>query len=84
MQNLGKDIIKPAIGNENLHEDSNDNGVRTVNSVTSKNLVAKSRTIPHRNNHKCTWTSPDGNTHNKIDNMLMDRRWHSIILDYDT
>ena len=28
-----------------------------------------------------TWTSPDGQTHNLIDHILIDRRWHSIILD---
>ena len=27
----GEDIFKPAIGNESLHQDSNDNGVRIVN-----------------------------------------------------
>ena len=32
-------IFKPTTGNESLHEDSNDNGVRVVNFVTSKNLV---------------------------------------------
>jgi hypothetical protein len=31
-------IFKPRIGNENLHEISNDNGVRVVNFATSKNL----------------------------------------------
>jgi len=31
--------------------------------------------------YKCTWTSPDGKTHNQIDHMLIDRRWHSSILD---
>jgi hypothetical protein len=29
-------IFKPTIGNESLHEISNDNGVRLVNFVTSK------------------------------------------------
>jgi len=29
-------IFKPTIGNESLHQDSNDNGVRIVNSATSK------------------------------------------------
>jgi len=29
--------FKPTIGNESLHQDSNDNGVRIVNFVTSKN-----------------------------------------------
>ena len=28
-----------------------------------------------------SWTSPDGQTHNQIDHILKDRRWHSSILD---
>jgi hypothetical protein len=35
----------------------------------------------HRNIHKYTWTSPDRQTHNQIDNILIDRRWHSNIID---
>ena len=31
-----KGIFKPAIGNESLHKDSNDNGVGIVNFATSK------------------------------------------------
>jgi hypothetical protein len=31
-----EDIFKPVIGNESLHEVSNDNGVRVVNFATSK------------------------------------------------
>jgi hypothetical protein len=50
---LGKeDTFKPMIGNESLHEDSNDNGVRVVNFAASKNLVVKSTMFPHRNIHK--------------------------------
>jgi hypothetical protein len=76
-----EDIFKLTIGNERLHEISNDNGVRVVNFTTSKNLIVKSTMFPHRNFHKYTWTSPDGNTHNQIDHILIDRRRHSSVLD---
>jgi hypothetical protein len=76
-----EDIFKPTIGNESLHEISNDNGVSVVNFATSKNLVVKSKMFPHCKIRKYTWTSPEGNTHNQIDHVLIDRRWHSNILD---
>jgi hypothetical protein len=68
-----EDIFKQTIGNETLHEISNDNGVRLVNFATSKNLRVKSTIFPHRNIHKYTWMSPDGETHNQIDHILVDR-----------
>jgi len=78
----GREIIfKPTIGQESLHQDSNDNGARLINFATSKNLVVKSTMFPHRNIHKYIWTSPDGRTHNQIDDLLVDRRWHSSVLD---
>jgi hypothetical protein len=67
-----KDIFKPIIGNESLHEARNDNGVRIVNVATSKNLIVKSTIFPHRDIHKHTWTSPDGVTHNQIDHVLIE------------
>jgi len=76
-----ENIFKPTNGNESLHQDSNDNGVRIVNFATSKNLVVKSTMFPRRNIHKYTWTSPDGQTHTQIDHVLIDRRLHSSILD---
>ena len=40
---VGREIIfKPTLGQESLHQDSNDNGVRLVKFATSKNLVVKS------------------------------------------
>jgi hypothetical protein len=38
-----EDTFKPTIGNESLHEISNDNGVRLVNFDISKNLTVKRR-----------------------------------------
>jgi hypothetical protein len=55
-------------------EASNDNGVRVANFATSKNLIVKSTTFPHCNIHKHTFTSPNGVTHNQIDNVLIDIR----------
>ena len=46
-----------------------------------KNLVVMSTMFPHQNIHKYTLTSPDGKTHNQIDRILVDRRWHLSILD---
>jgi len=57
-------IFKPKIGQESLHQDNNDNGVRLVKIATSKNLVVKSTMFPHQNIQKYTWTSLDGKTHN--------------------
>ena len=55
MQKWGENIFKQTIGNESLHQDSNDNGVRIVNCATSKNIVAKRMMFLHRNIHNtCT------------------------------
>jgi hypothetical protein len=81
-------IFKPTIGNERRIQDSNNNsnnnnnnGVRIVSFVTLKNLVVKSTIFPHRNIHEYTWTTPAGKTHNQIDHVWIERRWHSRILD---
>ena len=44
-----ENIFKPTIGQESLHQDSNDNGVRLVNFTTLQNLVVKSTMFPHQN-----------------------------------
>ena len=74
-----ENIFKPTIGNESLHQDSNDNSARIVNFVTLKNLVVKS-TFPHQNICKYTWTYPDGVTQNQTDHILVDRRWYLNML----
>jgi hypothetical protein len=57
-----ENVFKLTIENEGLHEISNDNGVRVVNFVISKNLVVKNTVFPHCNIHKYTWTFPEGET----------------------
>jgi hypothetical protein len=56
-----EDILKPIIGNESLHEVSNDNGVRVVNFATLKILILKGTTFPH-----CDINTLDGVTHNQV------------------
>jgi len=40
-------IFKQTVGDESLHQDSDDNGVRLVNFTTSNNLVVKSTIFLH-------------------------------------
>jgi hypothetical protein len=37
--------------------------------------------LPHRSSHKYTWTCTEGQTHNQIDHVLIDRRRRSSVLD---
>jgi hypothetical protein len=70
---VGKgNIFRPTVWIESLHQDRIDNGIRIVKFATSKNLVVKSRMFPHRNINKYNFTSPDGQTHNHIDQILID------------
>ncbi len=79
-----EEIFRPTIGTESLHENCNDNGVRVVNFAAARNLIVKSTYFKHRDIHKATWTSPDGNTHNQIDHFLIDRRRHTNVTDVRT
>ena len=51
-----------------------------ISYIPFSSSVVKSTMLPHRNIHKYTWTSPDEKTHNQIDHVLVDRRWHSSVL----
>jgi hypothetical protein len=75
----GENIFKPTVGNKNLCKISSDSGVGVVNFATPKNVIVNSTMFLHCKIHRYTWTSPEGNNH--IDRVLMDRRWHSSILD---
>jgi len=73
-------ILRPKIGNENVHQDNNVNGVRKVNFDTLKILVVKSTMFLHQNVHVYSCISPDGKTHNQTDHLLIDRRCYSYVL----
>jgi hypothetical protein len=47
----------------------------------SEKLVVKGMLFLHRNIQKYTNITSDGKNHNQNDYILIDRRWHSSILD---
>lgn len=74
-------VFLPTIGLHSVHEDSNDNGFRLIDFAASNNMVVSSTCFPHKNIHKVTWCSPNGQTENQIDHVLINRRHASDILD---
>ena len=59
----------------------NGNGSRLVNFCEDNNLVIGGTIFQHKNIHKLTWTSPDGQTRNQIDHALINKRWRGTLQD---
>ena len=67
-------MYRPIIGKYSLHTLYNDNGIRLINFSCSKNIVVASTLFNHRDIHKMTWRSPDGQTFHQINHLLIDVR----------
>ena len=80
---IREDIFGP-IGQYNLHNESNNNGVRLIIFVTSENFFVKSTIFQHKDIHKYTWTSPDDTTRNQMNHILVDRHRHTSIINVRT
>lgn len=78
---IGKDYKAANIGKHTLHDITNDNGERLCDFAITRDFVVSSTMFPHKNIHLQTWTSPDGNTTNQIDHVLVSKRHASDILD---
>jgi hypothetical protein len=63
---------------------SNDNAIRLKNFACSKNMVVASTLFNHKDIHKMNWRSPDGQTFNQIDHLLIDARHVSNVMDVRT
>lgn len=64
-----------------LHKESTDNGQRLVDFASSSNIIISSTCFLHHNIHKRKWVSPDRQTFNQINHILIDKRAASGILD---
>jgi hypothetical protein len=72
---VGKEqIYRSVIGKHSLHKSSNDNGMRLINFASSRNMVVGSIMFEHKDIHKRTWKSPDGNVFNQTDHILIDAK----------
>jgi len=79
---VGKEIIyKSSIGNEGLHNETNNNGIKMIQFAISQGLNVRSTTFPHKDIHKETLYSADGRTVNQIDHVLISNRFRSAITD---
>ena len=50
----------------------------------SNRLVVGSTLFKHRDIHKITWVSPDGNTKAQLDHILINNKWRSSLQDVRT
>ena len=74
-----EDIFKPTIGNESLHQHSNDNGVTTVTFATPKIYLFRAH-CSHTETFINTIGPPlMGRLNNQIDHILIDKRWLSSV-----
>lgn len=71
----------PTIGKHSLHNISNDNGLRLIETATANNMLIKSTMFPHKDIHKQTWVSNDHITRNQIDHIIVDARHGNNIMD---
>ena len=64
-----------------LHETFSNNGVRLATLALQYGLVVGGTLFPLKARHKGTWISPDGNTVNQIDHVLVRQKHRTSLLD---
>jgi len=72
-------IYKNITGRHSLHEVTNNNDFRLVQYVTTNNFKVLSTWYPRKDIHTGTWKIPGTNDANKIDHILVSKRWATDI-----
>ena len=76
-----EDIYKPTIGNESLHNETNNNRIKMIQFAISKGFNVRSTPFPHKDIHKETWYSADSRTAKQMDHVLVIRRFRCAVTD---
>ena len=61
--------------------DLTNNGERVINLCEENKLIIAGTIFMHRNIHKLTWTSPDGQTQSQIDHIIINSKWRGSLQD---
>jgi len=81
---VGSDVqLKGIVGEHGLGE-CNERGVKLIDFCASNALTVANSMFLHHPRRKYTWLSPDGNTRNQIDYILINSRWQSSIINART
>jgi hypothetical protein len=79
---LGKEkVFSQAIGCHTLHNVSNENGEMVANYAISNNMFLVSTNFQHEKIHLGTWISPDQQTVNQIDHVMVSKGKMRLIHD---
>ena len=62
----------------------NNNGERLVNFCLNNSYAIGGTIFQHKDIHKLTWKSPDGNTVNQIDHVVINNKWRRSLKDVHT
>ena len=79
---LGKESAYQKItGKHTLHEETNRNGELLCDFAAANNMTVMSTQFQHKQIHKGTWRSPDYNTINQTDHVLVNQNKKEAIED---
>jgi exonuclease III len=77
---LGKELAyKKITGKYTLHEETNRNGELLCDFAAANIMIVMSTQFQHKPIHKGTWKSPDQNTKNQIDHVLINQNRKEVI-----